>query len=140
MQIGAIFCEGVEKMLVDNPFRIFSDLWQTFLIAWLRRILLSIVSIELMHAGNKRRGHRQMSWAHFVALHTHAETMVLKRMHQRHVAALLDLTAAQHGEASASSALVGQSCSSASSDSSSSGKEYVRAQSSLQLFRNHILR
>ena len=129
------FVRVLRHMLVDNPFRIFSVLWQTFLIAWLRRILLSIVSIELMHAGNKRRGHRQMSWAHFVVLHTHAETMVLKRMHQRHVDCLLDLTTAQHGEASASSALVGQSCSSASSDSISSGEGYMRAQSPLQLFR-----
>ena len=81
-----------------------------------------------------------MSWAHFVALHTHAETMVLKRMHQRHVAALLDLTAAQHGEASASSALVGQSGSSASSDSISSGEGYMRAQSPLKLLRARLIR
>ena len=80
------FAHIVRGEIIRDPLLIMGDFWQGFLRAWLRRILITILCIELRHAGNKARGHRHMSWQQLCAKYTNAETKLCSQLHAAHAA------------------------------------------------------
>lgn len=91
--LDALFSRRLRSQ-VACPQDLQTPFWVSFLLGWSSQVSLTIAPVEFCHKQNRDRAHAQMSWAHFSALHVHAECKARQEAAARAALLLADQPAA----------------------------------------------